>query len=66
MGSCIVKISIKKNTLLTIYNSLFVPHINFGSLIWGTNQTRIGKIQKKAIRIITHSNFIAHTEPLLK
>ena len=35
-------------------------------MVWGTNQTRVGKIQKKAIRIITHSNFIAHTEPLLK
>ena len=55
-----------QNALLTIYNTLFVPHINFGSLVWGTNQKRIGKIQKKAIRIITRSNYNAHTEPLLK
>ena len=33
---------------------------------WGTNQKLIGKIQKKAIRIITRSNYNAHTEPLLK
>ena len=52
--------------LLTIYNSLFVPHINFGSLVWGANIKRIGDVQKKAIRIITHSGYIAHTEPLLK
>ena len=55
-----------KDILLTIYNSLFVPHINYGSLVWGTSQRRIGKLQKKAIRAITHSSFIAHTEPLLK
>ena len=48
--------------LLTIYKSLFVPHINYGSLVWGTNY----KIQKKTIRTITHSNYTAHTEPLLK
>ena len=52
--------------LLTIYKSLFVPHINFGSLVWGTNYERIEKLQKKTIRTITHSNYIAHTEPLLK
>ena len=34
-------------TLLTIYKSLFVPHINFGSLVWGTNYQRIDKLQKK-------------------
>ena len=32
-----------KNVLLTIYNSLFVPHINYGSLVWGTNIDRIQK-----------------------
>ena len=26
-----------QNILLTIYNSLFVLHINYGSLVWGTN-----------------------------
>ena len=55
-----------QSALLTIYNSLFVPHINFGSLVWGANQQRIGKLQKKAVRTITHSHYIAHTEPILK
>ena len=27
--------------LLTIYNSLFVSHINYVSLVWGTNINRI-------------------------
>ena len=55
-----------QNILLTIYNSLFVWHINYGSLVWRTNINRISKMQKRAIRIITHSHYIAHTEPLFK
>ena len=52
-----------KNILLTIYKSLFVPHINYGSLVWGNNFEAITKLQKRAI---THSHYIAHSEPLLK
>ena len=55
-----------KFILETIYKSLFVPHLNFGSLVWGSKINQIEKIQKKAIRVITHSKYIAHTEPLLK
>ena len=55
-----------KHILLTIYNSLFIPHVNFGSLVWGTTIECISKLQKKAIRTITYSHYIAHTEPLLK
>ena len=55
-----------KHILLTLYNSLFVPHINYGSLVWGNKIACIEKIQKKTIRTITHSDYIAHTEPLLK
>ena len=54
------------NILLTIYNSLFVPHLNYGSLAWGSVSDRLETIQKKAVRIITHSNYIAHTEPIFK
>ena len=52
--------------LLILYKSLFVPHINYGSLVWGQNCNSINKIQKKAIRTVTHSNYIAHSETLLK
>ena len=55
-----------KHILLTIYNSLFIPRVNFGSLVWGTTFERITKLQKKTIRTITHSHYIAHTEPLMK
>ena len=55
-----------KYILLTIYNSLFIPHVNFGSLAWGTTIECISKLHTKAIRTITHSHYIAHTEPLLQ
>ena len=54
------------HVLLTIYKSLFVPHINYGSLIWGQNFNSISKLQKKVIRTVTRGNYIAHSEPLLK
>ena len=55
-----------QNILVTIYKYLFIPHINYGSLLWGQVGESIDKIQKKAIRTITYSHYIAHSEPLLK
>lgn len=54
------------NILKIIYNSLFTPHINYGIFVWGTHVNQLSKYQKKAIRAITNSDYIAHTEPLLK
>ena len=55
-----------QSILITLYKSLFVPHINYGSLLWGHTGGALDKIQKKAVRTITYSNCIAHSEPLLK
>ena len=55
-----------QNILETIYKSLFISHINYGLLLWGRNLDSVAKLQKRAIRTITNSNFIAHSEPLLK
>ena len=55
-----------QNILVTIYNSLFIPHINYGSLLWGQVGESLDTIQKKATRTITYSHYIAHSEPLLK
>jgi hypothetical protein len=51
---------------ITIYNSLIVSHLNYGILAWGKHSDRLFKQQKKAISIITTSNYNAHTEPLFK
>ena len=57
---------IPQNVLLTIYNTLIIPHLNYGILQWGFNSDRILKIHKKAVRSITISKYNAHTEPIFK
>jgi hypothetical protein len=52
--------------LLKIYHSLILPHLNYGILVWGHNTNQIIPLQKRAIRIITNSNYNAHTDPLFK
>ena len=56
-----------KKILLTIYNSLFLSNLNYGITIWGFGGTeRVDTIQKKAIRNVNSSSYIAHTEPICK
>ena len=51
---------------LILYNSLMLPHLNYGIMAWGFKCDRISKLQKKVIRIICSSKYNAHTEPLFK
>ena len=53
-----------ENILLTIYQSLIASHMNYGLLVWGIECHRLEKVQKKALRLITNSKYIAHTNPL--
>ena len=55
-----------QNILITLYKSFFISHINYGLLLWGHVGESIDKIQKKAIRTISYSNYIARSELLLK
>ena len=55
-----------KNTLITVYHSLITPHLNYHLISWGYDQRVIYKLQKRALRIITNSHFLSHTEPLFK
>ena len=55
-----------KAALMTLYSSLFLSHINYGLLLWGTDIARAFLLQKKMIRIITGSEYRAHSEPLFK
>jgi hypothetical protein len=53
--------------LLTIYNSLFLSHVNYAITAWGFNSCSRPKIlQKRAIRAITKSKYNAHCDPLFK
>ena len=65
-----VKKTLPTASLLTIYNSLIASHMFYGLEVWGSaaakNLKRISSIQKKAIRVITKSHWLAHTEPRVK
>ena len=51
-----------------LYNSLILSYISYCNLVWATGaKTKIDPInllQKKAIRICTGSQYLAHTNPL--
>ena len=49
-----------------LYNTLILPHIIYGIMVWGYQGNRLNKIQKKAITIITSNRYNSHTEPLFK
>ena len=58
---------VPRETLLILYNSLFVPHMSYGILSWGyKNIQQLYKIQKKAVRIIERAKYNAHTDPIFK
>ena len=55
-----------QNALLSIYHSLFSSHLNFRLLLCGTHVNRVSKLQKKIVRIMSNSEYLAHSEPLFK
>ena len=52
--------------LVIIYNTLIHSHILYGLLLWGFKYGRIEKLQKKAVRVLASSHYIAHTTPIFK
>ena len=59
---------VDRNTLASLYYSLFHSHVSYAAKIWGQRQTvhanRIFILQKQALRIMTFSDFRAHSSPL--
>ena len=57
-------------TLLIIYYSLVFPYLNYCSIVWGNSSTSLVLplvvLQKKCIRIICKSSYLAHSSPLFK
>ena len=47
-------------------NSLIVSHINYCIMAWGFRTNIMITLQKKALRMITLSNYNSQTEPLHK
>ena len=58
-----------QSVLLTLYNTLILPHFHYCLLLWGSSIKEnhpLHLLQKKALRIIDHSHYIAHTELICK
>ena len=57
-------------TLITLYYSFVYPYFNYCNCIWGntfpTYLEPLVKLQKRAIRIISHADRKAHTLPLFE
>ncbi len=57
-------------TLLTLYSTLVLPHLNYCNIIWASNYpTRLKPLvtlQKRAIRIISNAPYLAHSAPIFK
>ena len=59
-----IKHFVPPTILKTIYNTLILPHLHHGILLWGLNSERIFKLQKRttwAIRATTCSKYNSYT-----
>ena len=56
----------QQQTLLSIYNALFLFHMTYGFLQWGNQVEQVSKLQQQSVRLITCSEYLAHSEPLFK
>ena len=58
------------SVLKSLYYSLFNAHMSYGISLWGiANKSYLQKVfllQKKAIRIVTQSEYLENTSPLFK
>ena len=65
-----VKKMLPPDSLKMLYNSLILPHIQYGLAVWGRsnsqNKKRINSIQKQIVRTISKSYLKSHTEPRMK
>ena len=59
---------VSREILLSVYISLFHSHLSYSVNSWAVNINRckrIQNLQKRAVRLITFSDFDAHSLPLL-
>ena len=65
-----IRNNVPEKILLNLYYSLVYPHLIYGILLWGDSADvhlePLILIQKKIVRTITHSDYLAHTAPIFK
>ena len=61
-----LKHTLPSRILVTFCNTLILPHLHYGLVLWGHYSDCIFKLQKKAICTISNSKFNGHTEPICK
>ena len=61
-----LKIFLPIHILRTLYYSMVQSRLTYGILAWGFEYQRFVKLQKRFLRIISLSNYNAHTEPIFK
>ena len=58
------------NILKAIYHTLITPYLSYCNIVWGFTSNKninyIYLLQKRAVRIITHSSFLSPTAPIFK
>ena len=61
---------VNNKTLTTMYYSFIYPYFNYCIEVWGKTYdiylNKLWLLQKRAIRIISYSDYLAHTEALFK
>ena len=65
-----IKHFLPERHMYQLYCSLIMPYLNYGILLWGNANkehiSKIFKIQKRALRIISNSPYLSHTQPLFE
>ena len=54
------------SVLQTMYKLLILQILYYGLHLWEPHYKRFFLLQKRIMRVITKSNYIAHTDPIFK
>ena len=57
-----------QSILKLLYNAIILPHLNYCNITWANSNdySRLFLLQKKAVRIISHPSYFAHTKPIFE
>ena len=59
-----------RSILIMLYNALFLSFVQYGIIVWGQTfgsyLEPLSKLQKRAVRAISHQTFLAHSLPIFK